>query len=155
MIIFQFLIISPIIPISEATNYSGIITQFDVDKSTITVNIDANYSTDTERISVPSNSVIHDVSFNISLLTDTGDGRPIAAEAGAAMSEVCAFCGYGYSFKTRVNFRHEHFPPFTVLVNKRGQRYIDESAHDIGANALVQQPGKITYGLLDPRIRYQ
>jgi fumarate reductase flavoprotein subunit len=93
-----------------------------------------------------------EVFFNISSPGDTGDGLPLAADAGAAMSNICTFLGYGYSFKTRVNFRHENFPPFTVLVNKRGQRYIDESAFEVSANAIVQQPGKITYALFDDKM---
>lgn len=93
-----------------------------------------------------------DVCYNISVPTNIGDGLQIAEEAGAGMSDVCTFLGYGYSFETRVNFRHENFPPFAILVNKRGKRYIDESGRDIGANALIQQPGKITYALLDDKM---
>jgi fumarate reductase flavoprotein subunit len=93
-----------------------------------------------------------DVYYTDALLSNTGDGIQIAAEAGAAMSDFCTLIRHASSFETVVNFRHEFFSPSAVLVNKRGQRYIGESARDISANVLVQQPGKIAYYLYDDKI---
>lgn len=93
-----------------------------------------------------------DIYYTDSLLSNTGDGLKIAAEAGAAMSDHCTLMRHAYSFETIVNFRHERFPPTAVLVNKRGQRYIDEGAKEVSANVLVQQPGKIAYSLADDKI---
>jgi fumarate reductase flavoprotein subunit len=87
------------------------------------------------------------------LLSNTGDGLQMAADAGAAMEDFCTLIRHGYSFETTVNNRcHGAGQPTGIRVNKRGQRYLAESMQDTSGNTLIQQPGKIAYILYDDKI---
>ena len=93
-----------------------------------------------------------EIYYTDALLSNVGDGLHIAADAGAAMSDSCALIRHAYSFRTLVNFRHENLPPSAILVNKKGQRYIDEGVRETGANVLIQQPEKVAYYLADDKV---
>jgi fumarate reductase flavoprotein subunit len=101
----------------------------------------------------------HDVSnmYSHSLGFMTGDGYIMAAEAGAATDDLV----------TVNNFSPHHYPwnphitwlvrrPYLPWVNKRGERFIDESvwmyAGGIGW-ALGRQPENVSFTLLDSKIK--
>lgn len=87
----------------------------------------------------------------------TGDGLSMAAEAGADIDDVVSLLKEG----PRVN--PDTWPlmgleraPYTVWVNKIGRRFIDEMVGDYpfeSVNAVLQQPDKICYTLLDSAIK--
>lgn len=94
-----------------------------------------------------------DVYVTDALLSNTGDGIPIAEDAGAALSDTCCLIRHSYSFETTVNNRcHGAAHPGAVKVNKKGQRYLAEDMRDIGGNTVVQQPEMTVYGLYDDNI---
>ena len=86
----------------------------------------------------------------------TGDGYMMAAAAGAATDELVTF----------IIFSPHHYPwnphitwlvrrPFTLWVNKNGERYIDESVWVVEGGvgwAVSKQPDNLSYTLLDSQI---
>ena len=86
-----------------------------------------------------------------------GDGLFIASEAGAAIEDFATMIKEGPRFDLHqwplMTFERD---PSTVWVNQEGKRYIDESAgyHVFETvNAMLRQPGKVSYALLDSKIR--
>jgi len=87
----------------------------------------------------------------------TGDGLLMAAEAGAATEDFATMIKEGPRFDLHkwplMTFERD---PSTVWVNKNGKRFIDEAAgyHVFeSVNAMLRQPDKISYALLDAAIR--
>ena len=87
----------------------------------------------------------------------TGDGLFIAAEAGATIEDFATMIKEGPRFDLHtwplMTFERD---PSTIWVNKKGKRFIDEAAgyHVFeSVNAMLRQPDKISYALLDTTIR--
>lgn len=97
----------------------------------------------------------------------TGDGLLMAAEIGAAIADHIPMSGEGPSpnYPTMKGSLAADIKepiagivkePYTVWVNKKGKRFVDETAGFMlpeSANALLRQPGKVMYTLFDDRIR--
>lgn len=93
----------------------------------------------------------------ISGLPLTGDGLSMAAEAGAAIEDFATMIKEGPRFDLHtwplMTFERD---PSTIWVNKKGKRFIDEAAgyHVFeSVNAMLRQPDKVSYALLDATIR--
>jgi fumarate reductase flavoprotein subunit len=89
-------------------------------------------------------------------LPHMGDGLQMAIEAGAATEGLGTLLLRGPYFRGSSEVLTVATEPNTVWVNRRGERYVDEA---IGfnwpeaANALNRQPDRISYTLLDERIK--
>jgi len=82
-----------------------------------------------------------------------GDGIKMAAEIGAALDGMVSYEWEHFSgtvFLTTVARK-----PVNLWVNKKGQRFTDESIQIMveAANAIYRQPGKIMYCLFDSSIK--
>jgi fumarate reductase flavoprotein subunit len=94
--------------------------------------------------------------FGVRGLPLTGDGLLMAQEAGAAIEDFVTLIKEG----PRVDLHTWPLmgverDPVTVWVNNRGERFADEAvgAHPFEAgNAILRQPDKISYSLLDTSI---
>jgi fumarate reductase flavoprotein subunit len=87
----------------------------------------------------------------------TGDGLQIAAEAGAVIEDVATLLKEGPRVDLNIwplgGLERE---PATLWVNKRGERFIDEAtgSHPFeSVNAVIRQPDKVCYTLLDTAIK--
>jgi len=87
----------------------------------------------------------------------TGDGLFIAAEAGAAIEDFATMIKEGPRFDLHtwplMTFERD---PSAMWVNKKGKRFIDEAAgyHVFeSVNAMLRQPDKVSYALLDTTLR--
>jgi fumarate reductase flavoprotein subunit len=94
--------------------------------------------------------------FHISGLPLMGDGLQMAEEAGAALEDFATMVKEGpVNFDSRFLLEIGN-EPNTIWVNKKGERYIDESAtfnfFECG-NAVIRQPDKISYSIFDDKIR--
>lgn len=95
--------------------------------------------------------------LTLSGLPLTGDGIAMAAEAGAAIAD------FATAIKEGPRFDRYTWPlmalerdPVTIWVNKKGERFIDESSgyHVFeSVNAILRQPEQACYTLLDDGIR--
>jgi fumarate reductase flavoprotein subunit len=87
----------------------------------------------------------------------TGDGLIMAAEIGANTDGWGTFLYHGPQFPGgSYNLRAVCREPYTIWVNKRGERYVDEGypyAPIDTANALDRQPSKVSYTLFDEKIK--
>lgn len=85
-----------------------------------------------------------------------GDGLTMAMEIGAATEGLGTLLLRGPYFPGSMDVVHVAMEPNTIWVNKKGIRFTDEA---IGfnwpeaANALNRQPDKISYTLLDEKIK--
>ena len=86
-----------------------------------------------------------------------GDGLLLAADAGAAIEDFATMIKEGPRFDLHswplMTFERD---PSTIWVNKYGKRYTDESLgyHVFeSVNAMLRQPEKVSFALLDSRIR--
>lgn len=99
----------------------------------------------------------YDEAFFTHSLTHTGDGVMMASEAGAAIEDfatmVREFC---FSFDPGKNKPNRLArEPYTIWVNKKGERFIDETATNhinTCTNAIIQQPGKYAYCIYDDKM---
>ncbi len=87
----------------------------------------------------------------------TGDGLFLAAEAGAAIADFATMIKEGPRFDLYtwplMTFERD---PSTIWVNQEGKRFIDEAAgYRVfeSVNAMLMQPEKVSYALLDSSIR--
>ncbi len=87
----------------------------------------------------------------------TGDGLLMAAEAGAALEDFATMIKEGPRFDLHtwplMTFERD---PSTIWVNKKGERFIDEGVgyHVFeSVNAMLRQPDKVSYALLDASIQ--
>jgi len=90
-------------------------------------------------------------------LPHTGDGILMAMEIGAATEGLGQLRMLGPMFDgSRRHVGMVYNQPQTIWVNKRGERYIDETMafnHFESVNAVLQQPDKVSYTLFDERIK--
>ncbi len=96
--------------------------------------------------------------FCNSLPQMTGDGILMAAEAGAVIGDQLAILLIGpqhYQGAGSLDILVRR--PEVILVNKNGERYVDESLGlhhmDMASNCLSRQPGKICYALIDSKVK--
>jgi fumarate reductase flavoprotein subunit len=90
------------------------------------------------------------------LTQNMGDGLHLATEIGAAMEGLGTLILFGPSFRGSQHVTIAAQQPTTLWVNKRGERFVDESTAFLwveSANALNRQPEKISYTLLDETMK--
>jgi fumarate reductase flavoprotein subunit len=88
-------------------------------------------------------------------LPSVGDGLHMATEAGAATEGLGTILAMGPLFEGSLYVHAVAMESNTVWVNRRGERFVDE-AYEVPsetANALNRQPDKISYTLLDEKIK--
>jgi fumarate reductase flavoprotein subunit len=92
----------------------------------------------------------------------SGDGVYLAEEIGADTGGWGSLIYHGPMFALPIHsqggtqIRYTMRQPYTVWVNSRGLRFVDEGCRNVPidtANALHQQPGKVCYSLFDEGIR--
>jgi len=91
-------------------------------------------------------------------LPHMGDGIIMAGEIGAAAEGMGIVQMEGPIFQGSRNGRSICQQPTTIWVNNRGERFADETAafnHFESVNAVLQQPGKVSYSLFDEQIKLQ
>jgi fumarate reductase flavoprotein subunit len=84
-----------------------------------------------------------------------GDGLLMATEIGAAI-EGATLQWEGPIFEGARHGPGVNKEPDMIWVNKKGERFADESVaanHFESVNALLQQPGKVSYTLFDEKIK--
>ena len=87
------------------------------------------------------------------LRTNTGDGIPIAEDAGAAMEPYCTLLGHGGAAPTVVNNQRTGVTsPITIRVNKEGKRFFAENLTTALGSLQLNQPGKMSYSLFDDKM---
>ena len=89
-------------------------------------------------------------------LPNTGDGIVMATEVGAATEGLglLHLAGQGVAGSRVLSCTAEQ--PNVVWINKKGERFTDESTafdHFQSVNALIRQPGKVAYSLLDEKMK--
>jgi fumarate reductase flavoprotein subunit len=84
-----------------------------------------------------------------------GDGLAMAREAGAVSEGLGNLLCMGPFFTGSLQIAVVSVESNTIWVNKRGERFADESTYipSESANALDRQPGKISYTLFDDVIK--
>jgi fumarate reductase flavoprotein subunit len=86
-----------------------------------------------------------------------GDGLLMAMEIGAATEGLGTLEAFGPDFRPSMDLQNIALQPNTIWVNKRGERFADESIasqhFSEGANAMLRQPEKISYTLFDQKIK--
>jgi fumarate reductase flavoprotein subunit len=85
-----------------------------------------------------------------------GDGVIMTAEAGGRTGSQGTLLTHGPWFTGVVSIRALIREPYAVWVNKNGERYVDEGCPYIPvetANALQRQPDKVSYCLLDEKMK--
>lgn len=96
----------------------------------------------------------YEESFRSGAIPHTGDGVKMAAEAGAAIEDYATLVRETCVSGAR-SIMDASKEPYTVWVNKRGERFIDESTGmhlQTCSNALLRQPNKIAYALYDDKM---
>jgi len=88
----------------------------------------------------------------------TGDGITMAEEAGASIDTNFAILLIGPNYSEGMNpLDLLVMRPDVMLVNKKGERYTDESLflnyHNWSGNALNRQPDKISFALFDSAMK--
>lgn len=90
-------------------------------------------------------------------LPHTGDGLLMAMEIGAATEGLGQLRMLGPIFDgSRRSVGIIYNQPHMIWVNQRGERYIDETMafnHFESVNAVVQQPGQVSFSLFDEQIK--
>lgn len=84
-----------------------------------------------------------------------GDGIAMAREAGAASEGLGNLLSMGPFYTGSLQVGIVSVEANTIWVNRRGERFADESTHipSESANALDRQPDKISYTLFDETIK--
>jgi fumarate reductase flavoprotein subunit len=89
-------------------------------------------------------------------LPHMGDGIKMAIEIGAATEGLGNIQKGGPDFVGSRDLRVVAWEPNAVWVNNRGERFIDEAAgykKFESVNALLRQPGRVSYSLFDENIK--
>jgi fumarate reductase flavoprotein subunit len=88
-------------------------------------------------------------------LPNVGDGLHMATEAGAAIEGLGTILAMGPLFEGSLYVHAVAMESNTVWVNRRGERFVNEGYEvpSETANALNRQPDKISYTLLDEKIK--
>jgi fumarate reductase flavoprotein subunit len=87
---------------------------------------------------------------------NTGDGLRMTVAAGAATEGLGLLQLIGPRFATSSYIAAIVVEPNTIWLNKRGERFVDESLSfrwPEAANALARQPDKICYNVFDEKIK--
>jgi fumarate reductase flavoprotein subunit len=87
---------------------------------------------------------------------NVGDGLRMAVGAGAATEGLGLLQLIGPRFATSSYIAAIVVEPNTIWLNKRGERFVDESLSfrwPEAANALARQPDKICYNMFDEKIK--
>ena len=84
-----------------------------------------------------------------------GDGLRMAVDIGASTEDLGNVLFMGPFFKGSLQVSVVSVESNTVWVNRRGERFVDESTYlpAESANALNRQPGKISFTLFDEAIK--
>ena len=100
-------------------------------------------------------------------LPHTGDGLVMAAEIGATteglgMVQLCGPTPHKASLRIgtppnifRIGLMPIALEPYTLWVNRRGERFVDETAgynHFQSSNAVARQPDNVTYTIFDSKM---
>lgn len=93
--------------------------------------------------------------FHIAGIPHTGDGIQMATQIGAALDGMAVLEMNGPVFPRSPALSVLIHQPDMLWVNKRGQRFADESLKLFpeAANSIFRQPGKTAYVLFDERIK--
>lgn len=96
--------------------------------------------------------------FNARVPGADGDGLRMAWAAGAARAPAYMELNYGISFKVNEAYPDvgRAFKQPNLLVNALGERFIDEALMEdctAASNALLRQPGKVAYSIIDESIK--
>lgn len=88
----------------------------------------------------------------------TGDGLGLAAEAGADIADTIPLLKEGPNpdYPEVLSLKLFVSQPYTIWVNKLGQRFVDEYAGRMvfeSGNAILRQPGKVMFTLFDSQQR--
>lgn len=98
----------------------------------------------------------YDDSFHTWGLPLQGDGIRLAAEAGATIENFSTMVREAcFSSAKNPLLLEVSREPYSIWVNKRGERFIDETAglhQQTCTNAIIQQPGKSAYALYDDKM---
>ena len=89
-------------------------------------------------------------------MPNMGDGLIMATEVGAATDSLGILQLSGPIFRGSSLVGSIAREPFTIWINKKGERFTNEAITFFSpesANAVDQQPGKISYTLFDEQIR--
>lgn len=89
-------------------------------------------------------------------LPHMGDGIQMTTDIGAANEGLGMLQLQGPVYERARNGRSICMEPVTVWVNNRGERFTDESTaanHFECVNAMLQQPGKVSYTLFDEEVK--
>jgi fumarate reductase flavoprotein subunit len=89
-------------------------------------------------------------------LPHMGDGINMAIEIGAATEGLGNLHLGGPDFVGAKSIRMIAFEPYTLWINNRGERFIDEAAgldKFIPVNGLMRQPGRVSYAIFDEAIK--
>jgi fumarate reductase flavoprotein subunit len=89
-------------------------------------------------------------------LPHMGDGIRIATEIGAATEGLGTLQWLGPVFEGYAHGPGIWKDPVMIWVNKKGERFADEVAgynHFESVNAVLRQPGKVTYSVFDETIK--
>ena len=89
-------------------------------------------------------------------LPHKGDGINMAIEIGAATEGLGILHMGGPDFVGAKSVRMIAFEPYTVWINNRGERFIDETVgldKFIPVNGLLRQPGKVSYAIFDQAMK--
>lgn len=87
---------------------------------------------------------------------DTGDGLLMATEAGAATEGLGTLMLHPHCYPEDEHVSAAATQPFTVWVNKKGERFTDETItfhYTECGNAVSRQPDKCVYSLFDEKIK--
>jgi fumarate reductase flavoprotein subunit len=86
-----------------------------------------------------------------------GDGIRLAAEAGAVIEDYATMVKEGPRFDLyQWPLMHFERDPATMWVNREGKRFLDETTGEHvfeSVNAMIEQPGKMSYALFDANIK--
>ena len=98
----------------------------------------------------------NDGKINLAGLPHKGDGMLMAAEVGAANEEIMTLEMSGPKVPVSWIASFIAQRPTTLWVNRKGERFTDEAVFRFfaeSANTVYRQPGKVSYTLLDERIK--
>lgn len=93
--------------------------------------------------------------FHLVGIPHKGDGLKLATDAGAALDGMLVLEMNGPTFPPSPHLSIVVHQPYTVWVNKKGERFTDESLPYFAetANSVFRQPGRCAYTLFDEGIK--
>lgn len=93
--------------------------------------------------------------FHLVGIPHKGDGLKLATDAGAALDGMLVLEMNGPTFPPSTHLSIVVHQPYTVWINKKGERFTDESLPYFAetANCVFRQPGRCSYTLFDTGIK--